>query len=224
MVFNVHVFIGTFDVEMFRCMIEDVQSKLLSHNGSVELQESIEKDPMILPSIILHEIELNPTLICVDTYGNYVCQKIIEFLSISQVYRFIKCIMNDFYLISSSVPGSCVITGLMHKSVEDVDCKLIILRALELHVSQLICDAQGSHLLQLAINLFEPSEIDFIYKTAVDNFYTISTDRFGCCLIKKLVEKQASIGQIFSLVMNYLFTLSNVIRTSQLIIHIYIFN
>lgn len=208
--------VGRFDAEILRFMMEDVRSKLLTHIGSVQLQQDLDNDPIILPSLILQEIELNPVFICLDTYGNYVCQKVVSFLSCEQVYRLIASISDDFYSISNSVPGSCVITALMHKSLEDDSCKAGLLKMIESNVCQLICDAQGSHLLQLAIELYSFAEIEFIYKTAIDNFFLISTDRFGCCLLKKMIELQPPCGQIFSLVLEYLCVLSNVQFISKL--------
>ena len=201
-------------MEMFRFTIENVRSKLLTHNGSIELQAKLEEDPIILPSVILQEIEENLTLICLDVYGNYVCQKVIPFLSFNQVYRLICCITKEFDLMATSIPGSCIINVLMNHSVSDVSCKNALLEVLETHVAQLICDPQGSHLLQLALNLYEEMDIKFIIKTVSENFFIISTDRFGCCLIKKIIENSLDYeyNSIFSQVCSNLRTLSNVIK------------
>lgn len=185
---------------------------MLTHNGSIALQVQIEEDPVILPSIILQEIEENLTLLCLDTYGNYVCQKVISYLSINQVYRFIWCVTKEFDLMATSIPGSCIISILMSHSVGDYSCKNVLLEAIEINVAQLICDPQGSHLLQIALNLYEEKDVEFIIKTAKDNFFIISTDRFGCCLIKKIIEISSDTDNeaIFANVITNLKTLSNV--------------
>ncbi len=194
---------------MLQVMVEEVRDKLLTHSGSVELQEKLEKDPIILPSIILQEVENNFTLICLDIYGNYVCQKLTTYLSSRQMFRFINCLSREFELIAKSVPGSCVLASLMNCIVNDADCKNLLLESIKLSVAQLICDPQGSHLLQIVINLFD-DDLDFILKTVDENFFIIATDRYGCCLIKKIIEKYQSEPIIFNHVCSYLINLVNV--------------
>lgn len=189
-------------------MIEDVRCKLLTHVGSIELQAQLDKDPIILPSIILQEFEENTQMICLDIYGNYVCQKLVSYLSSRQLFRFIESISSDFELISTSIPGSCVISSLMIVLINDDWCKPRLLKLFEVAICQLICDPQGSHLLQLAINLFEPEDVKFIHKTVNEHFFLVATDRFGCCLIKKIIERIEDF--IFKLVLENLSELSNV--------------
>lgn len=197
---------------------------MLTHNGSIELQAQLEEDPVILPSIILQEIEDNLPLLCLDTYGNYVCQKVIPYLSFNQVYKFICCVTKEFDLMATSIPGSCIISTLMNHSVRDDSCKNIILEAIENNVAQLICDPQGSHLLQIALNLYEGKDVEFIIKTAKENFYLISTDRFGCCLIKNIIEISSDSDNeaIFTNVITSLKTLSNVRNYYEALFHMFI--
>lgn len=190
-------------------MIEDVRDKILTHSGSIELQAGLEQDPIVLPSIILQEIEDNFTLICLDTYGNYVCQKLSSYLSSNQICRFINCFSREFELIATSVPGSCVLSALMNCIVKDDYCKDLLLKLIEKSIARLICDPQGSHLLQLVISLFE-KDIDFILRTVDENFFIIATDRYGCCLIKKIIDKFQHNSMIFTHVCTYLSTLANV--------------
>jgi hypothetical protein len=193
---------------MLNFMIENVRNKLLTHLGSIELQAQLEVDPIILPSIILQEVEENTTMICLDIYGNYVCQKLVSFLSTRQLGRFIESISENFEMIATSVPGSCVISSLMETITEDDWCKASLLKSFEESICRLICDPQGSHLLQLAINSFEKEEVKFIHKTVEEYFFIIATDRYGCCLIKKIIEKGEDF--VYPLVLDNLFTLSNV--------------
>ena len=204
---------------MLRSTIDTVRNKMLTHAGSIELQSQLEEDPIILPSIILHEIEDNLVLICLDTYGNYVCQKVVPYLSSRQLYTFVCGIASEFELMATSIPGSCIISVLMNHSANsnsnDPSSKSILLQTIEKHVAQMICDPQGSHLLQLALDLYDQAEVEFILQTVKENFFIISTDRFGCCLIKKIIETTSAsrivdYNAIFTHVYTNLITLSNV--------------
>lgn len=197
---------------MLRFEIENVRNKILTHNGSIELQEQLEENPIFLSSIILQEIENNFTLICLDTYGNYVCQKIIPFLSNNQMFRLVSAAAQEFELMATSIPGSCILSVLAKFSLKDSSCKNILLEAMEKSVIKIICDPQGSHLLQLALNLYEENDVKFIIETAIENYFIISTDRFGCCIIKKIIETSSTkyTDKIFSQVCSNLITLSNV--------------
>ena len=200
---------------MLNFMVEDVRCKLLTHMGSIELQAQLEEDPIILPSIILREFEENTQMLCLDIYGNYVCQKLVSYLSSRQLFRFIESVSGDFEFIATSIPGSCIISSLMGVLINDEWCKTSLLKIFEVAICRLICDPQGSHLLQLAINLFEAKDVKFIHITVKENFFLVATDRFGCCLIKKIIEKTEDF--IFQLVLDNLSELSNVNIKSRIL-------
>ena len=196
---------------------------MLTHDGSKELQKKLESDPILLPSVILQEVEKNVKIVCLDTYGNYVCQKLITYLSTFQLYRLITCLSEDFLEIVTSIPGSCVMASIISTVVKNGNfyCKTAVLRLLEKSVCQLICDPQGSHLLQQVVVLYEKESVYFIINTVIENFFTISTDRFGCCLVKKIIENHENIeidNLIFSEVCSNLLSLTNV-SLSLIILH-----
>lgn len=210
-----HKKLGEFEAENINLLMNYVSEKLFTHDGSKELQDRLESDPILLPSIILQEVEKNVKIVCLDTYGNYVCQKLITYLSAFQLYRLITCLSEDFLEIVTSIPGSCVMASIISTAVknENFNCKTALLFLLEKSVCQLICDPQGSHLLQQVVALYEKESVYFIIDTVIENFFTISTDRFGCCLVKKIIENHENIeidNLIFSEVCSNLSSLTNV--------------
>ena len=201
--------LGLFGDENILNLIREVKDKLLTHPGSIDLQHQLERDHLILPTIILHEIETNYTQVCLNTYGNYVCQKLISKLSASQLLRLLDCLSEDFETIAKSIPGSCIVSEMINASINEKNCEVSLLKMFEAHVCALICDSQGSHLLQQVVVLFDSTRSKFILDLIKENFHIISTDKYGCCLIKKIIERFDD-DEIFIQVKSDLLYLSNV--------------
>lgn len=93
---------------------QEIRRKIHTHQGSVELQNQLDRDHLCFPSILFREIERDLTAICVDTYGNYVCQKLLRHLSDAQLAVFLDAISGSFLEMATSLQGSCVIHALLH--------------------------------------------------------------------------------------------------------------
>lgn len=176
----------------------DIRDRIMTYKGSVELQNELDDDSLVLPTFILQGIEDDVINVCLDVYGNYVCQKLIKYLSKDQMIKFIYLISFDFKRLFKTIPGACIISSVLKVLSAERLCEdqrsrgaqELILRLIELNLNDLIGDLQGSHLLQECYDLFDLTSLKFISQFVIENFYIIATDRYGCCLIKKIIESE----------------------------------
>lgn len=176
----------------YEFVVEDLSDLVCTHRGSVDLQAELEWDTLFLPSLLLQSITDKLADACKDTYGNYVIQKLLPLLSNSQICYFIQSISSGFISIAVSVPGSCVLGCL----IEECAKRELESQLMPLFNSNLVLLAQsqhGSHVLQVLIRKFPKRHLTLLFEFVQRNFLNLAKDRYGCCLIKKVVEKDSSI-------------------------------
>lgn len=140
-----------------------------------------------------------------DSFGNYLVQKLCEFLTPDQKTSLIQSIYPSVFQISINQYG----TRSLQKIIDTVDNEnqidLIIKGFSQEHtliqqVVTLINDLNGNHVIQKCIFKFPPSKFDFIIDAIVEqnNIITISTHKHGCCVLQKLLSV-CTLQQIFKI-------------------------
>lgn len=140
-----------------------------------------------------------------DSFGNYLIQKLCEYLTLDQKTFLIQSIYSHVFQISINQYG----TRSLQKIIDTVDNEsqidLITRGFLQQHTSieqvvTLINDLNGNHVIQKCIFKFPPSKFDFIIDAIVEhnNIVTISTHKHGCCVLQKLLSV-CTLQQIFKI-------------------------
>ncbi|PVU93652.1 hypothetical protein BB561_003142 [Smittium simulii] len=68
----------------------------------------------------------------------------------------------------------------------------VVLREIKPFLMDCIFDISGNHVVQKIICTFNPQLLGFIFKEAAENQMSISTNRFGCHVMQKLVEMHST--------------------------------
>ncbi|CAR29872.1 ZYRO0G18964p [Zygosaccharomyces rouxii] len=140
-----------------------------------------------------------------DSFGNYLVQKLCEYLTLDQKTFLIQVIYPHVFQISINQYG----TRSLQKIIDTVDNEsqidLITKGFSQEHTSieqvvTLINDLNGNHVIQKCIFKFPPSKFDFIIDAIVEhnNIITISTHKHGCCVLQKLLSV-CTLQQIFKI-------------------------
>lgn len=140
-----------------------------------------------------------------DSFGNYLIQKLCEYLTLEQKTLLIQSIYPHVFQISINQYG----TRSLQKIIDTVDNEsqidLITKGFSQQHTSieqvvTLINDLNGNHVIQKCIFKFPPSKFDFIIDAIVEqnNIITISTHKHGCCVLQKLLSV-CTLQQIFKI-------------------------
>lgn len=141
----------------------------------------------------------------IDSFGNYLVQKLCEYLTVDQKTSLIQSIYPNVFQISINQYG----TRSLQKIIDTVDSEnqidLIIKGFSQEHtlieqVVVLINDLNGNHVIQKCIFKFPPSKFDFIIDAIVErnNIIAISTHKHGCCVLQKLLSV-CTLQQIFKI-------------------------
>lgn len=140
-----------------------------------------------------------------DPFGNYLIQKLCEYLTLDQKTLLIKNIYPNVFQISINQYG----TRSLQKIIDTVETEEHVnmicdgfstkFTSIE-QVVTLINDLNGNHVIQKCIFKFSPSKFGFIIDAIVnkDNIIKISTHKHGCCVLQKLLSV-CTLQQIFKI-------------------------
>lgn len=140
-----------------------------------------------------------------DSFGNYLIQKLCEYLTVDQKTVLIQSIYPNLFQISINQYGTRSLQKIIDTMDNENQIDLIIKGFSQEHTSidqvvTLINDLNGNHVIQKCIFKFPPSKFSFIIDAIVDqnNIITISTHKHGCCVLQKLLSV-CTLQQIFKI-------------------------
>ncbi|KAG6837202.1 hypothetical protein H0H93_013070 [Arthromyces matolae] len=139
-----------------------------------KLEEGIpEHRDMIFMETFKHFAEL-----MTDPFGNYLCQKLLEYSTDEQRNRLCDSVAQDLVNISLNMHGTRAVQKMIHS----------IIMALSLHVVVLIKDLNGNHVIQKCLNKLAPEDNQFIYNAVAANCVEVATHRHGCCVLQRCID------------------------------------
>jgi hypothetical protein len=122
-----------------------------------------------------------------DPFGNYLCQKLLEYASDEQRNLICESVAQDLVNISLNMHG----TRAVQKMIDFLSTRRqihSIIVALSLHVVVLIKDLNGNHVIQKCLNKLAPEDNQFIYNAVAANCVEVATHRHGCCVLQRCVD------------------------------------
>ncbi|KAL6940618.1 hypothetical protein ACO0QE_004530 [Hanseniaspora vineae] len=162
----------------------------------------------------------------IDPFGNYLIQKLCDYITTDQKTTLLKKIYKNLYQISINQYGTrslqkiidCIcstsnssnVTTDQQENNEEVTTKLINFMMMgfnpiygNISIKQIIDltnDLNGNHVVQKCIFKFPPIYYDFIIDSIIDNdnIVKVSTHKHGCCVLQKLLSS-CTIQQIFKI-------------------------
>ena len=170
-------------------------------SGCRFLQKKIEEKPELAGKILNNALH-NIIQIITDPFGNYLIQKLFDYMSEEQICQFIALIQIDIYKICINSYGTRVI----QKIIDYLHTELLLKTFLNLIkpiVKQIILDINGSHILIKLIEINSPTATKVIYGEIAENIVLISMHKHGCCVLQKCIERAApkEQHQLFSLLL-----------------------
>ncbi|KAF5345840.1 hypothetical protein D9757_014065 [Collybiopsis confluens] len=142
-----------------------------------------------------------------DPFGNYLCQKLLEYSTDDQRNMICEYVTQDLVSISLNVHG----TRAVQKAIDFLSApkQQAVMRyksqihsitvALSFHVLVLIKDVNGNHVIQKCLNKLSQEDNQFIYNAVTANCVEVATHRHGCCVLQRCID-HASTHQRIQLV------------------------
>lgn len=200
---------GTEALELTSAPLEELDYVKLATDqfGCRFLQKKLESptESNLVRDLMYEEIKGCFLDLILDSFGNYLIQKLCEYLTLDQKTFLIQLIYPHVFQISINQYG----TRSLQKIIDTVDNENQIdlitkgfsqeYTSIE-QVVTLINDLNGNHVIQKCIFKFPPSKFDFIIDAIVEhnNIITISTHKHGCCVLQKLLSV-CTLQQIFKI-------------------------
>jgi len=129
-----------------------------------------------------HVIEL-----MTDPFGNYLCQKLLEYCNDEERTVLIENASHDLVRIALNQHG----TRALQKMIEFISTAgqiQTIIGALRYRVVELIQDLNGNHVIQKCLNKLSPTDAQFIFDAVGTNCIDVGTHRHGCCVLQRCID------------------------------------
>ncbi|KAG6857647.1 hypothetical protein H0H87_010216 [Tephrocybe sp. NHM501043] len=197
--------------------LEDLQGEISSlckdQHGCRYLQKKLEEGVPEHRDMIFRETFGHFPELMTDPFGNYLCQKLLEYSTDEQRNGICDSVAKDLVNISLNMHGTRAVQKMVdflstrrqastprsfHPSITLNDKKQAdhrynaqihsIIVALSLHVVVLIKDLNGNHVIQKCLNKLAPEDNQFIYNAVAANCVEVATHRHGCCVLQRCID------------------------------------
>ena len=155
--------------------------------GCRVLQRKLESNNEYITRIVFSQTLLHFPELMVHPFGNYLCQKMIEVCTESQLKMLIDLISPQLFDLSLDPHGTRVVQKII-EVFGQTDCIPQVIAALESHTPQLITDLNGNHVVQRFLSACSPPLNQFIFDAVCENVFAVATNRHGCCVLQRCVD------------------------------------
>ncbi|KAK0615811.1 armadillo-type protein [Bombardia bombarda] len=122
-----------------------------------------------------------------DPFGNYLCQKLLEYCNDDERTALIQNAASDMVRIALNQHG----TRALQKMIEHVTTPTqvqIIIEAFRNQVVELIQDLNGNHVIQKCLNKLSAVDATFIFEAVGKHCVDVGTHRHGCCVLQRCID------------------------------------
>ncbi|KAG0196781.1 hypothetical protein BGX33_001286, partial [Mortierella sp. NVP41] len=167
--------------------VEQIYSLCKDQHGCRYLQKKLEEQND--KEVFGHFIEL-----MTDPFGNYLCQKLLEFCGDEQRTIIVENLVNS----SLNMHGIRDVQKMIEFLSTPQQIAIVVV-ALNPSVVTLIKGLNGNHVIQKCLNRFASEDNQFIYNAISAHCVEVATHRHGCCVLQRCID-HASVSQKIQLV------------------------
>lgn len=135
-----------------------------------------------------------------DPFGNYLCQKLFELCYPNQIGIIIDSIAENIVSIATNLHGTRAVQKIIERSISDPDLLPKMIQILSTHVTELVMDGNGNHVMQLCLSNIKSPYNEFIYEEVNANCLKIAMHKHGCCILQKCIDYADEIQKVFMLI------------------------
>ncbi|CAO3563544.1 unnamed protein product [Mortierella alpina] len=183
---------------MLEGFVGQIYSLCKDQHGCRYLQKKLEEQNETYLAIIFGEVFSHFVELMTDPFGNYLCQKLLEFCGDEQRTAIVETVAPELVNISLNMHG----TRAVQKMIEFLSTPqqiAIVVVALNPSVVTLIKDLNGNHVIQKCLNRLASEDNQFIYNAISAHCIEVATHRHGCCVLQRCID-HASVSQKLQLV------------------------
>ncbi|KAI1431735.1 ARM repeat-containing protein [Xylaria sp. CBS 124048] len=122
-----------------------------------------------------------------DPFGNYLCQKLLEYCNDDERTALIQNAAKDMVRIALNQHGTRALQKMIEFVTTPTHVKIII-EALRYRVVELIQDLNGNHVIQKCLNKLGSADSEFIFSAVGMHCIEVGTHRHGCCVLQRCID------------------------------------
>jgi hypothetical protein len=156
-------------------------------HGCRYLQKKLEDRNPEQVHMIWLETNQHVTELMTDPFGNYLCQKLLEYCNDDERTVLIENASEDLVRIALNQHG----TRALQKMIEFISTPgqiQTIINALRYRVVELIQDLNGNHVIQKCLNKLSSVDAQFIFDAVGTHCVDVGTHRHGCCVLQRCID------------------------------------
>ncbi|EFR00785.1 pumilio domain-containing protein [Nannizzia gypsea CBS 118893] len=156
-------------------------------HGCRYLQRKLEEGVPEHVQIIFRETQMHVVELMTDPFGNYLCQKLLEFTNDEQRTGLINIAAPHLVQIALNQHG----TRALQKMIEFISTPeqiQTVIHALSGQVVELVQDLNGNHVIQKCLNRLSAPDAQFIYDAVGKECVAVGTHRHGCCVLQRCID------------------------------------
>lgn len=175
---------ANFPIEHYR---GELYSLCKDQHGCRYLQRKLEERLPEHIQMIFEETNVHVVELMTDPFGNYLCQKLLEYSNDEQRTALINNAAPQLVTIALNQHG----TRALQKMIEFISTPeqtQTVIHALENHVVELVQDLNGNHVIQKCLNRLSAEDSQFVYDAVGTNCVVVGTHRHGCCVLQRCID------------------------------------
>ena len=154
-----------------------------------QLQSIIDSNPALASNLIYPKIKYKIQEISFDQFGNYLIQKVIEYLNMDQIQEILfNKISHNFRSFCFNQHGTRVVQKILEKIADNDYLLNYFNNLLEPNLKDFAIDQIASHLIMKYVNILQSPKNDFVVNFLVENSLELAMKKYSCCVLQKCIE------------------------------------
>ena len=172
-------------------LINNLEKLTESQSGCRLLQNKIQQNPYYANNLYQAiKIKLNLKLLSIDSFGNYLVQKLLEYISDELIQDYFNnVIYPSFMEVALNPHGSRVIQKLFGRIYVYQDIINKFNECLQNWMLEIFLNQSSTYIIITYISYIKYPNNQLIYSFIVQNIYYIATHKHSCCTLQKCLEE-----------------------------------
>ncbi|TGZ77790.1 ARM repeat-containing protein [Ascodesmis nigricans] len=156
-------------------------------HGCRFLQKKLEEGNPTYVEMIFKETHPYVVELMTDPFGNYLCQKLLDFANDEQRTVLVQTAAPRLVTIALNQHGTRALQKMI-ESLRTPEQINIVINALKNRVVELIKDLNGNHVIQKCLNRLKSEDAQFIFDAVGEHCIEVGTHRHGCCVLQRCID------------------------------------
>jgi len=172
-------------------ILNNIEKLTENQSGCRLLQNKLQQNPSSANSIYnLIKMKLSLKKLSIDSFGNYLIQKLLELISDDLVIEFFNNVVcPSFMEIALNPHGSRVIQKLISRIYMNQVIMNIFNQLLQSSMLEIFLNQCSTYIIITYITYIKYPNNQIIYSFIIQNIYYIATHKHSCCTLQKCLEE-----------------------------------